>query len=100
MTTNNYIFLYKGESTIPKNGDVVKVNIVLKTITFTRNNTPISLKFWDNIICDKNINAYNAPEIIQSITKLTPVLDTNDSIGDILIFKLSGKTKEDKEVSK
>ncbi len=91
MVAHNYMFLYKGESTVLKDGDIAKVDIVKKAITFTRDNAPISLKFWDNTMHDQNINTNNASKIIQSIAKLTPVLDTNDSIGDILIFKLSGK---------
>jgi len=91
------MFLYKGEPTVLQNGDIVKVDITTKTIAFVRNNVQIFCKFGGNKIYSVSISASNAPKIIQKITSLTPVLNTNDSDGDILIYELSGKNEEAKK---
>ncbi len=99
MTAYNYLFLYKREPTVLQSDDIATANTIVKTLSFVRNNIPIFLKFGKNKIYDKNLNANNASKIIRNISGITPVANTNDN-GDILVFKLSGKTKEDKEVSK
>lgn len=92
MTEYDYSFLYKGKSTILKNDDIAKVDIAVKTVAFIRNNERIYTEFGDDKIYIESINEVNSSEIIQKISKLTPVLNTNDSNG-VLIFKLSGKSE-------
>ena len=100
MIIYNNMFLYNNQPTVLQNGDIVKVDIAAKTISFFRNNAPLSCKFGSEIIYCTGINTGNVTKKIQDISKLTPVMDTNDSVGDMLIFKLSGESEGTKKESK
>ncbi len=90
MAEYDYMFFYKKEPTVLQSDDIAKVDVAVKTIAFIRRNERICTSFGDDKIYIKNININNSSQIIQDISGLTPVLNTNDS-NDILIFKLSGK---------
>ncbi len=90
MTEYDYVFFYKEEPTVLQNGDIAKVDVAVKTIAFIRRNERIYTSFGDDKIYIEDININNSSQIIQDISGLTPVLNTNDS-NDILIFKFSGK---------
>lgn len=97
MTTYNYIFLYRGEPIVFQDGDIARVDTIAKTISFSRNNEWAKTIFDKDNVHIENIDSTNACTIIQEITNTIPVLDTNDSTGDILIFKLTGKIEEVKK---
>ncbi len=90
MAEYDYMFFYKKEPTVLQSDDIAKVDITVKTVAFIRRNERIYTSFGDDKIYIEDININNSSQIIQDISGLTPVLDTNGS-NDILIFKLSGK---------